>query len=533
MPEVVPSDVDVEADADVGSEDVLSTDAGWGRWGWAHAVLIGGAVLAGIVLRFVTTSPLWLDESLSVNIARLPWDQLHEALRHDGHPPLYYVLLHGWMAAFGEGAFAVRAFSGLWSLALLPLLFVAVRRVAGTRPAWYGVALLALSPYAIRYATETRMYAMVSVLALVGWLLVDDALRRPSGPRLVGIAAVTGLLLWSHYWAMWFLAAAFAGLAVHAWRAHRAGRSDDLAASVRILVAFVVGALLFLPWVPTLLYQGAHTGTPWARPVRPTEMVANTLADLGGGPQPESVVLGWSLAVIMLVGLFGRARDRFHIDLDLHTRPVARPFAILVAGTLGIACAVGYATGATYATRYAAVIFPFLLVLVALGVDQFRSRPVALGVLAFFLLLGGIGGVRNVVTDRSDAQRNADAIVEAGRPGDVVVYCPDQAGPSTDRLLPAGFDQVTYPDLAPPELVDWVDYKARLNAADVDEVADRIVERAGDRRIFLVWSDNYETHRAICPDLYHALATHRAPTDLTQATEAYERASVAEFPPPP
>ena len=214
-------------------QDPLATTAGWGRWRWVFWLLIGGSIASGVVLRFVTTSPLWLDEALSVNIARLPVGQIHEALRHDGHPPLYYVLLHGWMSAFGEGSVAVRAFSGIWAVVLLPLTWVAARRVGGTRAAWFCVALVSLSPFAIRYGTETRMYAMVSVLALTGWLLVDDALRRPTLGRLAGIAVIVGLLLWTHYWAMWFLMAAGIGLIVHGWRARREERNADLEATVR------------------------------------------------------------------------------------------------------------------------------------------------------------------------------------------------------------------------------------------------------------------------------------------------------------
>ncbi len=54
---------------------------------------MGGLVLAvalGVVARFVATSPLWLDEALSVHIASLPMGDIPDALRHDGHPPLYY-----------------------------------------------------------------------------------------------------------------------------------------------------------------------------------------------------------------------------------------------------------------------------------------------------------------------------------------------------------------------------------------------------------------------------------------------------------
>src|SRR3954469_24431478 len=98
------------------------------RWVLAVGALV---VVVGIVLRFVVRSQLWLDEALSVNIARLPIAQIPGALRHDGAPPLYYVLLHGWMALFGTGDTAVRALSGLCAVATLPLLYFAGRRIGG------------------------------------------------------------------------------------------------------------------------------------------------------------------------------------------------------------------------------------------------------------------------------------------------------------------------------------------------------------------------------------------------------------------
>ncbi len=493
--------------------------------------LVAGSLLSGVVLRFASRSPLWLDEALSVNIARLPLGDIGEALRHDGHPPLYYWLLHGWIGVFGEGSVAVRAFSGIWGLALFPLLFVAARRLGGARVAVYAVCLLAVSPYGVRYAAETRMYAMVSVLALAGWLLADDALRSPRPARLAALAATVGLLVWTHYWALWFLGAAVIGLVVHAWRARRDGRTDDLRATVGVLGALAVGGLALLPWLPNLLYQGAHTGTPWARPVRPTEMVSFTLSDFGGGPRAEGELLGWLLGLALVIGLLGAATDRFHVELDVRTRREGRPFAILIAGTLALACVVGYATGATYATRYASVFFPFFLLLAALGVDQLRSRPVVLATLAVLLGLGGLVSALNVTEARSDARRSADAIEAAGEPGDLVVYCPDQLGPSTSRLLGDGFDQVTFPELARPELVDWVDYKERLRGVSPEEFAAEVLERAGSHQIFFVYSTNYRTHEDLCPAVYNALGAERVPEVLTQPSDAYEWASVVRFTP--
>src|SRR5690606_13408352 len=79
------------------------------------------AVTLGVVLRFVADTPLWLDEALSANIAALPLADIPDALKHDGHPPLYYVMLHGWMQLFGEGDVAVRSLSGVLSVLTLPL----------------------------------------------------------------------------------------------------------------------------------------------------------------------------------------------------------------------------------------------------------------------------------------------------------------------------------------------------------------------------------------------------------------------------
>src|SRR4051794_24532577 len=126
-------------------------------------VLVGTvvAVAAGVALRAWSSSDLWLDEALSVNIARLPLGDMVDALRRDGHPPLYYLLLHAWSAAFGHGDEAVRSLSGVCSVATLPLLWLAARRYAGRDAALAALVLLATNPFAIRYATEARMYALV------------------------------------------------------------------------------------------------------------------------------------------------------------------------------------------------------------------------------------------------------------------------------------------------------------------------------------------------------------------------------------
>lgn len=477
------------------------------RWGRAldRVGLVVVAVL-GVALRVVQTSPLWLDEALSANIAALPLGDIPGALERDGHPPLYYVLLHVWQDVVGDGDVAVRLLSGLIGLALIPLAWAAAGRLGGRRAAWAAALLVALNPYVLRYATEARMYEVVMVLALAAWLVADHALRRPDLPRLAGLAVLTGTLLWTHYWGMWLGAAAGIGLLARAGLAHRAGQRARCRASLRVAGALVVGGILFLPWVPTLLYQSSHTGTPWAEPAIPTEIVAVSLVDLGGGAAGESVLLAMGLVMVLALGLFGAPGTGTRIDLDLRTRPEVRRLAILVLGTLVVATLASYGAGAAYATRYFAVVAPLVLVLAGVGVARIGGAVAFRVALAGILLLGTVSAVRTAVSrPRTQAREVAEAIEEAAGDDPLVLICPDQLGPALSRELPDGAEALTYPRFAPPELVDWVDYEERLAEASPDAFAAEALERAGDRDIWLVWSGTYRTHEGTCEALANAL----------------------------
>jgi mannosyltransferase len=495
-------------------------------------VLTALAVVAGLALRFVARTPLWLDEALSVNIASLPVGQIPDALRHDGHPPLYYFLLHGWMELFGTTDVAVRALSGVISVITLPLAWLVGRRRGGPVLGCITLAVVALAPFALRYATETRMYALVMFLVFAGYLLVDDVVRRERRGwwRLALIALITAALLYTHYWSMWFLAATFGVLAWQAWRgtAARTGARQ-------VLVAMVVGGLAFLPWLGVLTYQSANTGTPWASPQRPTSVVAVMLGDFGGGGFRDAEFVGTVLAVLFLLGLFGRGIARDRIDLELRTERQFRFEALVVGLTLGIGTAVGYATTSTFASRYASVVFPLFVIVVAGGLSRFVGKWVQFGVVAAVLALSLMGAFFGATAQRTQAGQIGTAVADHAQPGDLVVYCPDQLGPSSEREMPDGLDHVVFPDFLGPERLEWVDYLDRYAAGDPATFASQAVERAGSQHgVFLVWSGDYRGTEGKCEELAAALSGVRPGGQVLVpdgGSKYYEHAQLVWFPP--
>jgi mannosyltransferase len=466
---------------------------------WLRAVLgaLGGAVVvAAVVLRFVTRSDLWLDEALSANIAALPLARIPDALRHDGFPPLFYWLLHLWTAVLGDGDTAVRALSGVAAVAAVPVAWFAGRRLGGPRAAWATTLVLATSPFAIRYATEARMYALLSLLSLLGYLAVARALERPSAGRLVAVAAAAAALVLLHYWALYLVVVVLAALAL------RAVRARDPAA-LRVLLAGGAGALALVPWLGVLRYQLEHTGTPWTAGTQPFTALTSSVAAWGGGPGIVAKVLGTVLVALAVWAVVAC--------------PPARTVAAIAVATFVLAVAVGTVSESAFQPRYTAVIAPLVVLLAGVGLARLPDVRLAAGALVVVLVLGLVGGVREARLQRTQGGEVASVIAAEAAPGDVVVYCPDQLGPATARHLPHDVPQEPFPLGGDPRFVDWVDYEDRNEDADPAAFAEDLLRKA-DRtgsRIWYAWAYGYRTYGTTCEAIVDLLrATGRPATTV-------------------
>ena len=261
----------------------------------AAAVAALVAVAAMLRLRALS-APYWIDEGISVGISSHPLGAIPGALRQDGSPPLYYLLLHVWMALFGSAPSATHALSAGLAIACVPAAWWAVAPFG----AWVGLVaggLMALDPYVGLYADETRMYSLLLLLALLvcGAFLRAFVLRRRV--HLASFAILLALALYAHPWGAFLVGAA--GLA---WLALLVVGPARRRLARDGVLAFGGAALLFAPWVPTLLYQAAHTGAPWSH--RPTgRSLARAMARIWSGQRAETLLLpaaGVGLAVAAL-----------------------------------------------------------------------------------------------------------------------------------------------------------------------------------------------------------------------------------------
>jgi mannosyltransferase len=494
---------------------------------WGDVAILAVTIGLGTLLRLRTRQDLWVDEAISVSIARESLPDLLSALRHDGHPPVYYLLLHGWMEVFGESAVAVRALSMVVSVATLPVAWVAGKRYGGRRCALAAVVLMAVTPLAVRFGSETRMYALVVLLSLLGWLAISRAFERPSAGRLLVVTLLTGALLLTHYWSFYLTGGTLVLLAWCACWGHMPRRQ----ASRRVFCAVALGGALFVPWLPVFVDQLGSTGTPWGVPARPAQMVASLL--VGGGQSGEAQVFGVALAVLALLGLVARPLGDARVELDLRTRAATRAEVLVVGATLCLAAVGGYLGGVSFMARYTAVVLPLLVLVCAFGVTQLPSWRWRDAVLAVVVVLGLVASLEESLETRTQAPDVAAAIEAGSTPGELVAYCPSQLGPGVSRLLPDDRQEVTFPDLDRASRVNWTDYLAHVRRGDPGAFTAELLDRAGDRPLWVVWASGHFGLGRKCEDVVQAIeAVRPEPTVVVTPKGDREAAWLYRFPPP-
>ena len=466
--------------------------------------LLGGAVglTAGVL-----SGPLWLDETLSVEIARLPLPDVYAALRQDGAPPVYYLLLKVWMAAFGTGTIAVRLLSVLLTALALPLAHRLGGRLGGVAGARAAVVVLAALPWTMRFGSEARMYMLVVVLVLAGTLALLAVHRSASRPAVLALAGCVAALLLTHYWSLFLLAAVGA--------LHLPGLLRRRPESVRVAGAGALGVLAFTPWLPTFVFQARHTGAPWADPTDLVELL-RTPGFWGGGSWTWRTVLA---VVLVALAAFGAVR-----------RPVLRALVGVASLALLLAWTSVAVSGGAYTGRYTAVVVPLVAVAVGLGAVALPGRREPLVALSVTTLLCLGTGLPSAGAGRTFAGDVASAFRSSASPGDLLVYCPDQLGPPMARLLGSAYQQVVYPTLDAPQRIDWVDYRARQDAARPASAARQVDTLAGDRPVFVLVAGDYRTFEGDCEALLRGLGQRRGPVVRVFGTWGSDDPLLVRFP---
>lgn len=263
----------------------------WIKSNWLICVVL---FLLNFVLKFIFIDHLeiGIDEPFTLFYANADFDFLLSMLEHENNPPLFTVLLKGWVSIFGLSPTSVR---------FLPLIFSSLTAVAvfnlGRKffSKSIGVAtalIFTFSNYQIFFAHEARPYALFGLLAVLSINSFLEVTLHNSKKHLFYLALINALLIYNHFFGFFLLFIQFLSyLSISEIRKNH---------SKSLFISWAITALLYLPYLPLLFHRFTESsGGTWAQPPGP-EALYNNIRRFSNEP----VVAVLFLLILVLAPIF-------------------------------------------------------------------------------------------------------------------------------------------------------------------------------------------------------------------------------------
>lgn len=266
--------------------------------------LIGLLTLTNLLVKgiFLGENSLGGDEPFSVYHAQMDVLDITRILTKGNNPPLYEIILHGWIKLFGISEWSVRVPSLLFSCVTLIFIYLIASKWMNQNIAFFAACLFIFSNYHISFAHEARTYALLGMLTAMSvyyymliFLASTDKIESFSSAiswKLLIFILVNTTLIYAHYFGFFVLMAECIFFLFYS-PARRVG-------VCKALIVVVSMMLLYSPIISILwgrFTKSATMGT-WIKPPDGLESLYNMIWAFCNAP---IVAVAALLMVVMLI----------------------------------------------------------------------------------------------------------------------------------------------------------------------------------------------------------------------------------------
>jgi 4-amino-4-deoxy-L-arabinose transferase-like glycosyltransferase len=420
------------------------------RW-TVHVALLMPVMLVYYCLAFyrIGEQSLWVDEVFTALAVHPEHSFFEVGIWRLGSRPLYFTLLHGW-AQFGTSEIALRSFSAIVGGIGVVLIYMVALQLFDLRVAGIAAVLFATSPFLIWYSQEVRYITLLITTSLFAMYAYHRALKgRRFGAWLaygcslviaIGAFLTNVLLIVTHALCLiaypsrsktlrLFLACQVLVFLLFAWWANE-WRFNELGGYWERLYQEITvddGELTSVP-KEQRFSRGGRRDFDWGA-------VPYTLFTLSAGfslgPSVQELQMDRSLAALtphvptigLVTMLFG---GLFAAGVLVLRRQwdKALLLGLWLAIPLLVACVVSAGTQAAFNVRYVSMLLPAYILVLAVGIVNFRSRTAQhalLGCLLAFNCYSLANYYFNPRYAREDARAAARYLAMAARYDDAIV----------------------------------------------------------------------------------------------------------------
>lgn len=292
------------------------------------------------------------------------------------HPPLYDLILHGWLRLTHAEQFFLRLPAIVFYLAGAWLLAIAVERWAGNRPRTYTLLLILLWPYGFHFGRLAAWYSFCFFLvALVTWSYFRY-LQSPDLRNGCWLIVFSVLLLYSNYFAWALLGCLTLDFIIENRKMSRQKWAGLAGVFLLLLAAYVPIVRAFVAELHAGVHPNGHIATLFFTGIYDLYCVF-----VSESVAPWFWVLGVPAAAAIVTCL---------IITTTSVPPRARRFLLYFAGLLAVMSLLGTAN-----TKRMLFISPWLIVPIAMAMGQSarKSRRAILAAALVFIASVGWYGI--------------------------------------------------------------------------------------------------------------------------------------------
>jgi uncharacterized membrane protein len=293
---------------------------------WAILLLATVTRFTGLVRR-----DFWYDEAFTGVAIKENFHDMIAMIINDVHPPLYYLSLKFFASFFSYNVYGIRLFSAVFGVLSVWALYILAKELFNSRVANYAALIATVSPFAIQYSQEARMYTMLVFFILIAAYFFVKGLRIGSIKYYIFWGIFTGLSMLTHYMGIIFSSLYYAVFAVWgicginissiiSWKLRAKEILKKIIPSKQLLFGYGVALLVFLPWIKIFIQHFLMKGTnlSWVKRASfgdiiisiETFLFGTPLGEMSSGmPQPNElhgishISVRMILAMLLILGI--------------------------------------------------------------------------------------------------------------------------------------------------------------------------------------------------------------------------------------
>lgn len=373
-------------------------------------------LLAASILRFlkIDRRDFWYDEAFTgVAIKERFWGMIDMIIK-DVHPPLYYVSVKIFSSFFNYSVFGIRLFSAVFGVLGIWAVYLFAKNLFGKKAALWTSAVMAISPFAIQYSQEARMYAMFGFLFTLASYFFVRGLQTEKKKYYYLWGLFLGLSALTHY--MGIITAPIFFLVSFGWRVFEDKKVREKYSFVKlrrfifekkILSGFVIFGLVFSFWIPFFAGHILKAGSlVWIRPATIADIFRNIqififgspLGEMTGGitgvPSPNELGLISSESVLVLIAMFSISIFIYLFGKEDKKEKITSIF-ILSFGYLIVVYILSMAGIHYLISRYILPAAYMIFIIIGLWLSKIKNTYAIIAFLTYIILLSSVIPVQN------------------------------------------------------------------------------------------------------------------------------------------